>query len=241
MRVFLAGAMGAIGRPLTKLLAAAGYTVTGTTRSAERAAELEAAGATATVIDVFDVEALRAAVVAAEPEVVIHQLTDLPAKRDPETHATALGRNARIRIEGTPNLVMAARAAGARRLITQSVAFAYAPGREPYRESDPVDYRATEASRVALVRGVTALEALTLGTPGLDGIVLRYGMLYGPGTWYEQAAQRGSLHVDAAAHAALQAVSRGGPGIYNIAEDDGLVSVGKARTHLAFDPLFRIS
>jgi nucleoside-diphosphate-sugar epimerase len=89
------------------------------------------------------------------------------------------------------------------------------------------------------VRGIVALEALTLCTPGIHGIVLRYGMLYGPGTWYEAPAGRGSVHVDAAAHAALLAATRGEPGAYNIAEDDGAVAIDRARAQLGFDPGFR--
>jgi nucleoside-diphosphate-sugar epimerase len=239
MRVFLAGAAGAIGRPLTRLLVAAGHAVTGTTRSAENAAAIERAGATAVLLDAYEGDAVRAAVMAARPDVVIHQLTDLPQTRDPATYPAALAANARLRIMATPNLVVAARAAAARRFIAQSVAFAYAPGPAPFRETDPLDV-AGEGTRAALVRGVTALEALTLCTPGIDGIVLRYGMLYGPGTWYQAAAGRGSVHVDAAAHVALLAVARGEPGLYNIAEDDGAAAIDKARAQLGFDPSFRI-
>jgi nucleoside-diphosphate-sugar epimerase len=239
MRVFLAGAAGAIGRPLTRLLVAAGHGVTGTTRSAEKAAEIEAAGATAVILDAYDGDAVRAAVMAGRPDVVIHQLTDLPQVRDPATYPAALAANARLRIMATPNLVVAARAAGARRFIAQSVAFAYAPAATPRRESDPLEF-AGDGTRAILVRGVVALEALTLCTPGIDGIVLRYGMLYGPGTWYEAPAARGSVHVDAAAHAALLAVTGGVPGLYNIAEDDGAVAIDQARAQLGFDPGFRI-
>jgi nucleoside-diphosphate-sugar epimerase len=88
---------------------------------------------------------------------------------------------------------------------------------------------------------VLALEALTLGDPGLDGIVLRYGRLYGPGTWNgDTPPPRSPLHVDAAAQAALLALDHGKPGSYNIAEDDGVVSIAKARAELGFDPAFRV-
>ena len=90
-------------------------------------------------------------------------------------------------------------------------------------------------------RGVRALEHAVLNAPGIDGIVLRYGRLYGLGTWFNVANGRGPLHVDAAAHAALLAVTRGSPGIYNIAEDDGALTVAKARTELGFDPAFRLN
>jgi len=130
---------------------------------------------------------------------------------------------------------VAARAAGARRFITQSVAFAYASGSAPLREDIPLDY----AGKATLVRGVAALEALTTGTSGLTGIVLRYAYLYGPGTWYAAPQGAGFIHVDAAAQAALLALTHGEAGIYNIAEDDGAVSIEKARRALGFDPAFR--
>ena len=85
-----------------------------------------------------------------------------------------------------------------------------------------------------------ALEDAVLRAPGIDGLVLRYGYLYGPGTWYEKPAKPPALHVDAAAHAALLALNRGAPGIYNIAEDDGAVAIAKARAALGFDPTMRL-
>src|SRR5579872_3168859 len=138
MRVFLAGASGAIGRRLVPLLIAAGHAVTGTTRSGEKANELRARGVDAVVVDVFDAKALREKVAAARPDAIIHQLTDLPQAIDPASLAEVLARNSRLRIEGTPNLVAAAQTAGVRRLVAQSIAFAYAPGREPHAESDPL-------------------------------------------------------------------------------------------------------
>ena len=124
MRIFLAGATGAIGRRLIPLLLADGHRVTGTTRSATKAAELKARGVAPVVIDVFDAGALRDALVKAGPEIVIHQLTDLPQVLDPAQMASSRQRNTRLRIEGTANLVAAALGAGARRLIAQSIAFA---------------------------------------------------------------------------------------------------------------------
>jgi nucleoside-diphosphate-sugar epimerase len=88
---------------------------------------------------------------------------------------------------------------------------------------------------------VVALETAVTGTPGIDGIVLRYGRLYGPGTWTETRAAPPALHVDAAAQAALLAVTRGVPGIYNVAEDDGAVTTAKARDAFGFDPAFRLA
>jgi nucleoside-diphosphate-sugar epimerase len=239
MRIFLAGASGAIGRRLTPLLLAAGHAVTGTTRSPEKAKALAARGIEPAVVDVFDGEALRTAVVRARPEVVIHQLTDLPQILDPARRAETLVRNARLRIDGTANLVAAAQAAGSRRLIAQSIAFIYADGPEPHAESDPLAPGDGDDPGALTARGVRTLEQATLRSPGMAAIVLRYGRLYGPGTWFDKPAGRGSLHVDAAAHAALLAVTRGEPGVYNIAEDDGAVTIDKARQELGFDPAVR--
>jgi len=130
MRIFLAGASGAIGRRLLPLLLDAGHQVTGTTRHPETAMMLERAGVVPTVVDVFDAPALTAAVGAAQPAVVIHQLTDLPRELDGARIAASASGNARIRSEGTRNLVAAAQAAGADRFIVQSISFAYAPGGE---------------------------------------------------------------------------------------------------------------
>jgi nucleoside-diphosphate-sugar epimerase len=234
LRIFLAGATGVIGRPLVAMLVRAGHEVTGATRSAGKAEELRQAGATPAVVDVFDLAALKDALQAARPEIVIHQLTDLPDSADPAAITASLEANARIRIEGTYNLIVAAKAAGATRMIAQSIAFLYAPGREPHAENDPL----VPAENVS-ARGVYALEGAVTGTPGLAGIVLRYGRLYGPGTWAEKPTGKGFLHIDAAAQAASLAVSHGTPGIYNIAEDDGTVSIEKARRELGFDPAFR--
>ena len=238
MRIFLAGASGAIGRRLTPLLLAAGHTVTGTTRSAAKATDLQARGIEAVVVDIFDAAALRDAVMRARPEVVIHQLTDLPQTFERERLAASLGANARLRIDGTANLVAASLAAGARRLIAQSIAFAYAAGPEPHGETDPLASAEGNSPEAITARGVRALENAVVNAPEMVGIVLRYGRLYGPGTWNTPNA-RAPLHVDAAAHAALLAVTRGRSGIYNIAEDDGAVSVEKARKELGFDPAFR--
>jgi nucleoside-diphosphate-sugar epimerase len=237
MKLFVAGASGVIGQPLLKLLRGAGHSVTGTTRSPAKLAMIEALGARGVVADAFDTEALRQAVIAAKPDVVIHQLTDLPDVSDPAQMAVVREKNSRLRSEGTRNLMAAAKAAGAKRVVAQSIAFIYAPGPKPHREGDTLD---SSAAQRMTISGVTALEDAVLNTPGVDGIVLRYGRLYGPGTWFDKPGSAGALTTDAAAQAALLAVTRGTPGIYNIAEDDGEFAIEKARRELGFDPGFRM-
>jgi 2-alkyl-3-oxoalkanoate reductase len=239
MRVFVAGASGAIGRSLVPQLVAAGHEVTGSTRSEERAEALRTAGAREVVCDALDAEALRAAVAEAAPEVVIHQLTALPDRFDPRDDEMYYPTN-RLRSEGTRNLIEAARAAGARRLVWQSIAFAYAPAAQP----EVMDEEARLALRAPPpfgdgVRTIDEMEHAVVGAEGFEGLVLRYGWFYGPGTYY---ADDGSVardvrkrrfpvigkgtglfsfvHVDDAASATVAAVERGAPGIYNVVDDD---------------------
>jgi nucleoside-diphosphate-sugar epimerase len=239
-RIFLAGATGAIGQPLLRLLAAAGHTVFGTTRSAGKAALIAATGATPLVVDVFDAAALQQAMLVARPDIVINQLTDLPPALAPALMPAALLRNARVRSEGTKNLVDAARASGARRMIAQSIAWVYAPGAEPRRPHGEDDAIAVQAdgTHSASIAGVLALERLTLASPPMTGVVLRYGNLYGPGTGRDGAEGASPVHVDAAAQAALLAMTRGA-GIYNVAEDNATVATEKARRELGWDAAFR--
>jgi nucleoside-diphosphate-sugar epimerase len=238
MRVFLAGASGAIGRRLVPLLLRAGHDVTGTTRSVEAARALERAGIKPAVLDAFDRQAVIDAIRAAQSEVIIHQLTDLPRQFDQARVLASYARNARIRTESTRNLLAAARLAAVRRFIVQSIAFAYAAGGEPHDESHPLNL--DDPTRAVTVKGAADMELQVLGDGAVGAIVLRYGLLYGPGTWHPAPGRKPGLHVDAAAHAALLAVARGRPGIYNIADDDGAVAIGKARAELGFDPQFRI-
>jgi len=238
MKIFLAGASGAIGRRLMPLLVKAGHDVIGMTRSPGVARELQGAGIRPVIVDVYDAAALERAVVDARPDIVMHQLTDLPRVLGDEAElAAAYPRNARIRTEGTHNLVAAAQAAAARRFIVQSVAFAYAPGKQPYRETDPLNV--ADGPRVVTVRAAANMEEQVLAS-GIEPIVLRYGLLYGPGTWSEGPARKPPLHVDAAAQAAWLAVTCRATGIFNIADDDGTVSIDKARKALGFDPDFRL-
>jgi nucleoside-diphosphate-sugar epimerase len=236
--LFLAGASGVIGRRLAPLLIADGWRVIGTTRSPDRVERLRALGVEPVVVDVFDAAALADAVAHARPTIVVHQLTDLPPGLDPNRMAEATARNARVREAGTRNLIAAAVQAGAVRVIAQSVAFAYAEGPLPHRETDPLNVGAEGRAGVS-ARGVASLEGQVLDAP-LAGIVLRYGRLYGPGTGFDAASGAGPLHVDAAAHAARCAVTLGTSGIYNIAEDDGAVCSDKAKQALGWDAGWRV-
>jgi nucleoside-diphosphate-sugar epimerase len=237
-RVFLAGATGVIGRRLGPLLADAGYAVFGMTRHRSKAVSLERAGITPVVLDVFDLPPLLDALKEIRPEVVVHQLTDLPADLDPALMDEAIRRNAQIRSEGTRNLVDATVASGARRLVAQSIAWAYAPATKPYHEDDPLDLDA-EGNRATTVGGVAKLEALTLNSPPVEGVVLRYGHLYGPDTGSDDPAGTVDVQVDAAAYAAVLAVEKGASGIFNIADPGGTVSIDRARRELGWDPAFR--
>jgi nucleoside-diphosphate-sugar epimerase len=234
--LFLAGAAGAIGRRLAPLLVADGWRVAGTTRWAAKVPILRALGVDPVIVDVFDADALCDVVARAQPSIVVHQLTDLPPGLDPGKMAEARARNARLREEGTRNLVAAVRA-GVRRLVAQSVAFAYADGPLPHREDGPLDV-AAEGSAGTSARGIASLEGQVLAAP-LEGIILRYGRLYGPGTGFDGASGQTPVHVDAAARAAQLAVTRGAPGIYNIAEDDGAVSSEKAKHLLDWSAAWR--
>ena len=236
MRVFLAGAGGVIGRQLTPLLVKMGHQVAGTTRSADKAGAIRAMGAEPVVVDVFDAEALKRAVAAAKPDAVIHQLTDLAYGPNSPHYQESLKRNARIRVEGTPNLAAAAKAAGVRRLIAQSIAFIYAQGPGARVETDPM--APAEGAMASTIPAVKALEDAVLAMP--EGIVLRYGYFYGPGTWSPDGpGRRPCVNLDAAAHVAANALTRGEPGLYNIAEDDPTLSSEKAKRLLGFDPDFR--
>ena len=237
MKVFVAGASGAIGRPLVRQLVAAGHEVTGTTRREERAAEMRDAGATAVVCDVFDSAALEAAVRAAAPEVVVNQLTSLPEDYNPKK--IDYEPTNRVRTEGGGNLMKAARAVGARRYVTQSIAFLYAPEGDLIKDEEARPYDDAPAPFDQGVKGMLSHESEVLGSDGIEGLVLRYGQFYGPGTYYDrggsiekEVARRrlpviGSgtgiasfIHVEDAASATVAALDRGAPGIYNVADDE---------------------
>ena len=237
--IFLAGASGAIGRRLAPLLVKKGWHVIGSTRSKDKASQLREMGIEPAVVDVFDAASLRKLLDEIRPEVVIHQLTDLPYALEESQMTAALARNARLRDEGTRNLVDAAVQAGVKCLIAQSISFIYADGPKPHTESDPL-LPVTHPVYGETVQGVMSLERQVLEAP-LEGIILRYGLFYGPGTGFDGAIAPGSVHVDAAAKAAELAVTMGKRGIYNCTETDGTTSSEKAIESFGWDSGWRYS
>jgi nucleoside-diphosphate-sugar epimerase len=240
MRVFLAGATGAIGKRLVPLLVQAGHNVIGTTRSAEKAVGLRAAGAEAVILDALAAGAVVTAVERAKPQVIIHELTAIPAALDMRRFREQFETTNRLRMEGTDHLLSAARAAGVRRFIAQSYAgWPYArTGGLVKSEDDPLDPNPPAAMRETL-KAIQHLESAVLQADGIEGVVLRYGGFYGPGnaigengTVVEQVRRRqvpvigggtgmwSFIHIDDAARATLGAVERGAPGVYNIVDDD---------------------
>jgi nucleoside-diphosphate-sugar epimerase len=237
MRVFVAGASGAIGRPLLPRLLAAGHEVTGMTRREERASEIRAAGAAAVVCDAFDAAALRDAVAAAKPEAVVHALTALPPKFNPKKDY--LAPTNRIRVEGTRNLIAAAQAAGARRLVAESIAFAYEPRGDWVKAEEAPLFERAPGSYGAAFGAIADLERQVTSAEGIEGVVLRYGWLYGPGTYYDRGGQQAEevtkrrlpivgkgtgtfsfIHAEDAATAIVAALERGAAGIYNVVDDE---------------------
>ena len=238
MRVFLAGATGVIGTPLVPQLLHAGHEVTAMTRSVLRAAQLEAIGADPVVCDVFDADGVRAAMANAPPEVVIHQLTALPARLD-WTDPSVFDANNRVRTEGTQVLVDAALDAGARRVVAQSIAFAYAPTGERIKDEQAPLFTDAPPPLGGAAAALVEHEQRVTGTAGIEGLVLRYGMLYGAGTALDRRGSMAAdviagrlplvegatgmyswLHTEDAASAAVAALERGAPGIYNVVDDE---------------------
>ena len=235
MRILVAGATGAIGRPLITQLIAKGHDVVALTRSPKKA--LVEQGIELAIADVFDADAVKAAVIQAQPEVVIEQLTAYPKTYTRESMSAAASLNTRIRLEGGANVMTAAQAAGVRRYLRQSIAFWGIPGVGLADEETPLALDGSPAV-AADARIVTELERRLLETPKLEGIALRYGFFYGPGTWFapdgdvaQQVRQQkfpivgdgggvwSWVHIEDAAIATVAAVERGNPGIYLIAND----------------------
>ncbi|HET9292339.1 MAG TPA: NAD(P)-dependent oxidoreductase [Actinomycetes bacterium] len=239
MRIFVAGATGALGRRLVPLLVAGGHAVTGMAHSPAKVAGLRAAGARPVLADALDRDDVLRAVVAAQPEVVVHQLTALAGAKLRKFDAEFALTN-RLRTEGTDHLLEAAGAAGARRFVAQSFAgwpFARIGG--PVKtEADPLDPDPPAELRRTL-DAIRHLEAAVQGAEGLEGVVLRYGGFYGPGTsvgaggyLLDDLRRRrfplvgagtgvwSFVHIDDAATATLAALERGAPGVYQIVDDD---------------------
>jgi nucleoside-diphosphate-sugar epimerase len=240
MKIFIAGGTGAIGRPLIAALLAKGHSLVALTRSLEKAQALVEQGIEPAVADVFDRDAVKAVVRRAQPEVVIEQLTALPKTYTRESMNAAAALNNRIRLEGGANVLAAAQAAGVRRYLRQSVAFYAIPGSGLADEDTPLAFSASPAI-AAGAREITELEHHLLGSPRIEGIALRYGFFYGPGTWFNpdgdvarQLQQQqfpivgngegvwSWLHIEDAAIATVAAAERGNPGIYLIANDQPL-------------------
>lgn len=239
MKVFVAGASGAIGRPLVRQLVAAGHEVTGMTRREERAAEIAAAGAAAIVCDVFDVAALEAAVREASPETVVHLLTALPPRLDYKAKEDPLAPTNRVRGEGTANLIAAAKAAGARRVVAESVAFFYAPEGDWAKGEEAPLFLDAPGFFGGAAAALADLERQVTGAEGIEGLVLRYGWLYGPGTYFDREGSQTEdalkrrlplvgkgdgtfsfVQVEDASSATVAAVQRGAPGPYNVVDDE---------------------
>jgi uncharacterized protein YbjT (DUF2867 family) len=183
VRIFVAGATGVIGKPLVSLLLAKGHTVAGMTRSPEKADELRALGAEPVICDVYDAEGLTEAVLAFGPDLVMHQLTDLPDQA--EQIAEYAERNNRIRTEGTRNLIAAAQAVGAKRFMAQSISWEPPSGAEAIEEHERAVF-------------------------DIDGVVVRYGRLYGPGTYHEKdIPQPPRIHVEEAARRTVELIDGG--------------------------------
>jgi nucleoside-diphosphate-sugar epimerase len=247
MKVFVAGATGVLGRALVPLLVAQGHEVVGLTKSPSKKDLVLSLGARPIVADALDSDALAQAVASAEPEVIVHELTALSGKmpirnmRHPERSASAIMTN-RLRTEATDHLLAAGRAVGARRFVAQSfAAFRWArTGGPVLTEDDPIDPNPPPVLRAPL-EGLLHVEQAVLGIEWGEGLVLRYGGIYGPGTAVSRAPDAAvamavrrrlfpivgggagvwsQVHVDDAAAATLAAVDHGQPGVYNIVDDE---------------------
>jgi nucleoside-diphosphate-sugar epimerase len=238
MRIFVAGATGAVGRRLVPRLINRGHSVTGLTRTPAKTNLLWKFGADPVVADALDEKAIRAAVVAARPDVIVHQLTDLKGASDLRNFDRTFANSNRLRTAGTDHLVAAAQACGVKRMVAQSFCgWPYArTGGHVKTEDDPLDQDPPRELRGTL-DAIRHLEHAVTTTPGLVGVALRYGGFYGPDTGFcdpsilRQIRKRrmpligggtawwSFLHVDDAAEAAAVAVERG-EGVYNIVDDD---------------------
>jgi nucleoside-diphosphate-sugar epimerase len=239
MRVFLAGATGAIGRQLVPRLVEAGHELIAITRQQKKLPELYELGAEPILCDVFDAERLGSVVARAEPEAVINELTDLPQSLNPRRLKEYYAANNHVRREGTRNLLDAARCAGVRRFLAQGAAFWYAPTGGPVKTEEAPLYLDAPAPVGPAVGAIKEVEDAVLSADGIEGVLLRYGMFYGPGTWYAKDGDVGRqvrkrrypmighgegtysfIHIDDAASATVAALELARPGVYNVVDDD---------------------
>ncbi len=241
MKVFVAGATGALGRRLVPLLVSNGHAVVGTTRAVSKAEWLRAAGASPVVLDALDREAVIKALIQAEPDVVVHQLTALAKFTDFRKLDEGFSATNRLRTEGTDNLLAGVRQLRVRRIVAQSYAWPGAFARTGgfiKTEDDPFDPDPPAALR-RTVEAMRHVERAVLEAHDVEGTVLRYGSFYGPGTslgeggFQLEGVRRRQfpivaggtgvtsfIHIDDAATATLAAIERGKPGVYNIVDDD---------------------
>ena len=240
MKIFLAGATGAVGRALVPLLVAARHQVVATTRTVEKLDALRRAGADAVVMDALDPEGVAKAVHTARPEVIVHEMTALPQVLNLRKFDDELALTNRLRTDGARNLLTAGATAGVRAFVAQSYTGwpNVRDGGPVKTEEDPLDTRPPSVMARTL-EAIRTLEQLTTHTAGIAGTALRYGGLYGPGTSIATDGEIVKLvrrrafpligggtgvwsfiHVDDAARATLAAIEATSPGIYNVVDDE---------------------
>jgi nucleoside-diphosphate-sugar epimerase len=240
MRILVAGATGALGKQLLPRLAAAGHEVWGMTRTPAKRDVVRELGGTPLVADALDPDAVARAVAEAEPEAIVHQLTGLSGSLDLRRFDRTFAMTNRLRSEGTDHLLAAGRAVGARRFVAQSYGgWPYARTGGPVKsEDDPLD-PAPAASMSAALAAIRHLEAAVTGADWTEGIALRYGGFYGPGTSFEPGGEQyeelrkrrfpivgdgagvwSFVHIEDAAEATVAALERGRRGIYNVVDDE---------------------
>jgi nucleoside-diphosphate-sugar epimerase len=236
MKVFIAGGTGAVGKRLVPLLASAGHDVYATTRSAAKVDELRGLGAEPVVLDILDRQAVDATIAAAQPEVIVHQATALSDIGDFRKFAEEFAQTDRLRTEGTDNLLAAARASGVRRFVAQSfTSWPYAKVGGPVKtEEDPLDPDPPEAAR-GMLAAIRQLEEHVTGAEGLEGVVLRYGGFYGPGT----SITDGGTHVDAIRKRKFPVVG-GGTGIWSFVHIDDVAAATQAAVESDVTGIFNV-
>jgi len=238
MKVFVAGASGAIGKPLVKALVAAGHQVVGMATKAAGIDALRNQGAQGVLLNVLDAGAVAREIEGIRPDAVIDELTSLPSRYTPEEMRAAGPRDRQVRLEGGGNLFHAAATFGIRRYVMQSTGFFYAAGKGLASETEPLAHSATPGVAAA-VATYTTIEDRLFSAPSLEGIALRYGFFYGPRTYYDpesgsvaQQVREGQypvvepgtgvssfIHVEDAAAATVAALEVS-PGVYNVVDDN---------------------